>query len=301
MNKLIIPILAVVLVAACTSGGNEQTTTATGKGLEITSFTADQTEVQSTKTLRVTMDVENSGGYKIPIAKSLAFLIYPSDWTFTDSSMKAWQKFGKDLDQADSARDIPADTDELTWRLTAPSITTGQTRPDTFEGRVYYDYTTRVTGTVWLYSDAEYEAARTGSASLSQATFESTEGPVKVEVSVSPNPPVITSTDRLFTLKMKITNAGGGTVYKTSALNYGSGDVNLETADLNILSISATPSSAFSSDCLGQQELIRGKDLTLTCDVTAPVPTTKQSFPIQITVSYGYWKAQTLNVNVLGK
>ena len=300
MNKLIIPILAVLLVAACTSNNNEPSTV-TGKGLEITSFTADQTEVQSGKTLRITMDVENSGGYKVPMAKSLAFLIFPSDWKFPDTSMKAWQKFGKDMDQADAARDVPADIDQLTWRLTAPTITTGQTRPDSFEGRVYYDYVTTVTGTVWLYSEAEYEAARTGGGTLSQATFESTEGPVTVEVTVSPNPPVITSTDKMFTLKMKITNAGGGTVYKTSALAYSTGDVNLDTADLNILSISATPSSAFSSDCLGQQELIRGKDLTLTCDVTASVPSTKQSFPIQITVSYGYWKAQSLTVDVLGK
>src|SRR3990172_7852631 len=144
MNKLILPVLAVVFVSACISG--EPTTLALGRGLEITSLVADQPDIQSGRILRISMDVENSGNTKVFDDKSLAFLIIPGDWEFSDST--EFQKFGKDLDTADPVRGVAAETDQVIWRLTSPVVPSGQTRQDTFEARVYYDYSTKTSGNI---------------------------------------------------------------------------------------------------------------------------------------------------------
>ena len=301
MNKLIFPILAIVFVSACIGGG-DQTTVSSGQGLEITGFTADQTEIQSGRTLRISMDVENLGSATVQNEDSLAFLIIPGDWSFSDSN--EFQNFGKDIDPADSVRGIPAETDQVVWRLLAPTIISGQTRTDEFEGRVYYDYETRVTGNAWLYSETESEAVRSSGGTLSKSSFTSSEGPVKVVVSISPDPVVVSSSDRTFTMTLKITNSGGGIVYKRSAIDYLSGNIGFAPEDLNIVDIDIDSDFTVSSECAGEQELIRGKDLTVICDLTASssqIPAAKQSFPIEITVDYGYFESKTLSVNVLGR
>jgi hypothetical protein len=56
------------------------------------------------------------------------------------------------------------------------------------------------------------------------------------------------------------------------------------------------------SGCTGEQELVAGKDITLSCDVTiTSPPTTFQGYPITVTATYGYNAERTATVTVSGR
>ena len=65
------------------------------------------------------------------------------------------------------------------------------------------------------------------------------------------------------------------------------------------LSVAGTPIS--SGDCVGIKEMVGGKDLTLTCDITTTRPPTFTSLPITITADYGYFSERTASVTVSGR
>ncbi|MEM7816838.1 MAG: hypothetical protein QXZ20_02905 [Candidatus Aenigmatarchaeota archaeon] len=319
MNKsILLATIAVLLVAGCTQQGQLQwpfqqvtTTTIGGTGLVISDFSADPTNVYSNSNARIMMTVANKGGAPVPDDKSVVFLtgsaLKLDDTTGTywhNSAESVFKHFGKTMNPEDPVRGTPADEKTITWSLTAPNITKGTTRSDIFIGRVYYDYQTTVTGTIWVYSQSESDVARAAGRTLNKATFSSTSGPVALIAKVSPDPVVLATGENSFTMTIKVSNVGGGALYKAGAVTYtpGSEDVTLTTDELNRVNVAINAPGMTVSGCTGEQELVGGKDITLSCDVTiASPPTTFQGYPITITATYGYNTERTASVTVSGR
>jgi hypothetical protein len=323
MNKsILLATIAVLMVAGCTGGQlqipwiTSPTTIVGGNGLVITEFSLDNTEVYSNRSAKVTMTVANKGGSTVLNGKALAVLqgsaikdtladnLY---WSGRSTTTIVYLGMDKDMNPYDPIRDIPADEKTLNWYLTSPTgISVGTTRNDYFIGRLYYDYVTTVTGNIWVYSEAESDAAKASNRQLNQNSFTSSTGPVAVYVTVKPTNVVVSDTDRTFTMQVKVVNTGGGTLYKQGAVGYSpsSPDLSIDSnTELNRVTVDITAPSGWSgyTDCESADfELVKGEG-KLTCEVTVPVPTTFESSQITVISNYGYWIDRTASITVSGK
>jgi len=320
MNKsILLATIAVLLVAGCTGqGGNifnfQQITTTTvgGAGLVISDFAADTTPVFGGSTDRLLLTFSNAGGFDVPNNGALAYLTGSAlSFNTSDDSHIYWLPTGSDTETksglgALNAADVVQGTDgtekTLTWSLKAPNITS-QTRNDVFIARVYANYETDVSGTVWIYSQTESDSARAAGRSLNVPTFSSTSGPVALTVKTIPSSVVLNSPDT-FTLQIKVSSVGGGTLYRYNKFTTYSGltgsDLGLSDTDLNHVYITVNaPGLSVGSECQNDQELIGGKSITLSCTVSpSAYPTTFQGYPITITAQYGYFTERTASVTV---
>jgi hypothetical protein len=315
--KILISILATVLIAGCTIPGLEgvvPTSVGGAGGLEITEFTAEPSPIYSGSKLRITMVVENQGGTTVSNTSSLVYLTgsnvdFSGDetyWRPSTSGDKPYQYFNKNMKPADVVKGTPADSKTFTWTLTAPNISAGQTRTDTFYGRTYCDYSTAVNGNVWIYTEGEANAAKASGRATNKASFTSTSGPVGLNVKVSPDPVIYYDTGETFSLYITVSNLATGTIY-LKGKSYSSGIPTLTETDYNQVVVSVGYDNSKltlsnSADCTGQQELPAGKSTTLVCDFTvASAPPTFQSYPLTVTADYGYYTERTASVTVQGK
>jgi hypothetical protein len=312
--KILISILAVALVCGCVVPGLPEITpvVGAGRGLEITSFTAEPSTIFSGATVRVIMEVENQGGSTVPKEDSLVYLT-GSNVDFGSSSDMVWHDGSeydhlKDMKAADVVRGLPADTDRVMWSLESPTLPPGQTRTDTFIGRIYEEYETAAHGSIWVYTETEADAARAAGRGMNKATFTYTTGPIGLEVSVQPDPVVMYGGENSFSLYIKLTNLATGTIYKSNAVTYteASEDITLTQDDLNLVDIDLTTTGdltiANTEDCEGEQELIAGKSTTIVCDLDiAGNVATFKSFPVDVSVKYGYYTQATATVTVQGR
>jgi len=317
--KILISLLAVIAVAGCTIPGIPGITPGTliggGQGLEIISFTVEPDTVYNGSTVKVSMDVQNLGGTTAFNDTSFAYLanidVTSSDnnvWHRIDSDTTTTEciRFGRDMKPADAVKGTSGDEKTIKWALRAPDVTSGQSVSSSFMGRVYTDYETAVNGNIWIYSETEYDAAKSSNRALNKATFTPTSGPVAVVVSVSPDPFIVYGSDNQLTLNIKISNNGAGSIYKPGKSSVCPPTVSSD--DLNEVSVTIrAPNFGISSDCqTGEtntttQSLMSGKPTTVTCTLSAPTVTTLQSYPINVKVDYGYYTEKTATVTVQGK
>lgn len=314
MKKILIPILATVLVSLCAGIGPTPTPTVTGLGLEIITFESETLEIYSNGSTSLRMEIENKGEFSVPSASSLIYLMGSSlnlgdtsgfYWYSATGETSPFKHFNKEMKSEDPLRGTPPTLSIIRWSLKAPTVSRGQTRPDTFKARVYYDYETTVNGNVWVYSEAEADAAYAAGKELSKSNFDPTEGPIAVTVTVSPDPVVLYGTDNYFNLFIELSNKGGGTLYKKGAVTYTTPeDINITRVELNKVNVTIDKGTAdlTITGCKNEQELIAGRDTTLICDVTiGSPPTTVESYPLAIHVEYGYITEKTIDVTVSGR
>jgi hypothetical protein len=317
-KSIIISVLAVILVAGCVGEIPFIPIPSTfigGNGLTIIEFSVEPSEVYGGSSARVIVEVENKGGALVEEEKGFVMLIGSAldldgdedmYWT-SDTETSVYKHFGKDMKPADPVRETPSDTKRLSWSLKAPDIDAGQVKEDIFIGRVYYDYETTVSGTIWIYSQDEADAARAAGRAMRSSTFTSTAGPVGVEVKTSPDPVVVEGDGETFVLTIKLSSVGGGTLYKAGGVTYTDGSENEEITEDELnwvnVDIAASPSIlTIPGECEGDQELVGGKDVTITCDVTViNEPATFQGVPLTVTASYGYFTERTVSVSVSGR
>lgn len=317
-KSIILSVLAVVVAAGCVGGQLPFITTTTtfvgGNGLTITEFSIDPSDIYGGSNARLVMEVENKGG--VPVAddemlvllKGSALDLTGDDtmyWTESESGESIVKRLdsGDELKPEDPVRETPADTERFTWRLAAPDITAGEQRDDIFIGRLYYDYSTKVSGTIWVYSQSEADAARAAGRPLNQPTFTSTAGPVALIVKSSPQVVIVENDGDDFVLTIKVSSVGGGTLYRHSTVDYDSitEDVAIGEDDLNWVEIGVV-SDLDATECDVEEELVGGKDITISCDVTvASAPSTFRGFPITVTADYGYYTERTASVSVSGR
>jgi len=300
--KIAMLLLAAVLVAGCTGG--PVTTLTGGYGLEITDLSADPTSAYSTQSAKITATVENQGDATIAASDSALYLFGPlTEWGLPT----AGQTIDKQMRPDDPTRNITADKYTKRWSLTAPTLPRGQTRTDDFIVRVYYDYNTTSRGTIWAYSQSEATAAQEAGKTLQSSIFSDTRGPLSIAVSVSPDPPIVTDTERTFTVTVDISNVDGGTAYKQTAIDYSS-DFNIdESTELNKFGYTITlPSKleavAGSCDLTNDDEELIGGTATIMCDVKyTPGIEALMSLPIGVSLNYGYYNDQTVSLTAIGR
>lgn len=323
--KILIALMAIVAAAGCTIPGIPGIpgvgpgTFGGGKGLEMTSFTAEPSTIYNGSTVKVIMEVENQGGSTAPATKSFAYLT-GTNVKITSGDDRYWHRLSTDtttdecgditeaMKPADIVKGTPGDKKIFKWSLRAPNVDKGQTNPNSFMGRVYTEYMTAVNGNIWVYTEAEQEAAKASGRALGKATFASTSGPVTIQASATPDPVVISGSDKSFTLKITIINGQTGTIYKTGKIPSCPPTTSLTTEDLNKVNvtISAPDFDIKDATCQGtqEQELVGGSPTDMLCELqvkTASVPTTQGSFPINIKAVYGYYTERTAGVTVQGK
>lgn len=320
--KILISLLAVIAVAGCTIPGIPGVTTqpimGTGNGLEITSFTAEPDTLYSSSTVRIIMEVENKGETTVPTTSSIAYLTGSNiEFSSSPSSNMVWHDTSqyqtlKEMKSQDVVRGISGSTDRVTWTLTAPTISRGQTRVDSFIGRLYCDYKTTSQGSVWVYSESEAEAARTAGRTMEKSSFTSSKGPVGLDVSVQPDPVILYPGDTTFSINIKITNLATGTIYLPGNITYNTGTSGkalvsdaLNKVKLNI-TMQSNKLSITTTECQGyqEQELVAGKPTTIICDfnITEDLSSlTFKSYPIAVSIDYGYFTERTASVTVQGK
>jgi hypothetical protein len=278
----------------------------------ISDFTPDQAEVFGGQTDRIMMTVSNKGGHSVPDTDSLVYLTGSavslsgdSSLYWTGSTETLIKKFGKEMKPADSIRDTPADEKTLSWSLQAPNVSRGEQQTYLFIGRAYYDYQTKVSGNAWVYSETEADAARAAGRTLNAATWSATSGPVAVTAKLTQDPVVLYGSENKITLVIKVSNAGSGVLYKKDSIDYSTtnpDDLALTQDEINRVTIGGNVAGAsLPAECTGDQELVGGKDLTLTCDVTITTPATFVGVPIVITADYGYFSERTASVTVSGR
>jgi hypothetical protein len=331
--EILASILAIVLVAGCTvpgmsdipgiSGGNN--VGIGGRGLEITSFTAEPATLYNGSTVRVVMEVENQGGSTAFNTSGLFVYLTGSNLKITGGTAdnKYWHRTSSDtttsecyvpdknFKPADVVQGTAGTSDTYKWSLRAPDLDKGQTRTDSFIGRVYTVYETAANGNVWAYTEAESDAAKASGRGLETASFTTTSGPVGLSVSVTPNPVVVSSNDKSFTLNIKISNTASGTIYAPGKIPSCPPSSSLTPEDFNKVDLTiAADDFDISGDCktgsstTTQQELISGKPTTIICDMTvktASMPSTFKSYPVTIKVQYGYYTERQASVTVQGK
>jgi len=324
MNKtILLATIAVLLVAGCTTPQGFQwpfqqitMTTIGGAGMVMTDFSPYLAGVSSGQTNKIFVTVSNMGGFAVPDADSLVYLTGSAInlttgadqslyWTSTTETSLI-KKLNKDpMKPADPINDIPADEKQIYWSLKAPNVSVREQKSYLFIGRVYYDYQTKVTGNMWVYSDTEADAAKAASKSLNKATFTSTSGPVAITAKLTQDPVVLYSGEDSVTLSLRISSVGGGVLYKQGVIDYSTTDpnmLNLTADQINKVDIGIKLAGvALSNDCTGEKELIGGKELPLTCDITVDRPATFSSLPIEITANYGYYQERTATVTVSGR
>jgi hypothetical protein len=318
---VLLAILSVVLVAGCVQGQlpswiQQTTTVVGGAGLVITDFTADPTEIYTDASGRIMVTISNKGGAVVDSSDAVFYLTGSgikddlSDnlyWAGRGSTTSVFAGLSKTLNPEDPVRGTPAGEQTITYTLTSPTgIAKGSTRDDIFIGRLYYDYSTTVSGNVWVYSEAESDAARASDRNLNMATLSSTAGPIALYVKAIPDPVVLAPGEDTFTLQIKVSNVGGGTLYEAGAVDYASAtpDLSLDAeTELNRVEVDIEGSGLTGfTDCEGVQELVAGKDITLSCDVTVTSPpTTMQSYQLSVSATYGYFTERTATVSVSGR
>lgn len=314
-TKLLLSVLSIVLVAGCVGIdlgdlGGVTSAVGGGNGLEMTSFTAEPSPLFSGSSLRLIMEVENRGGTTVNNSEAMIYLTGSNfaNWNCDQSTSTAsylFDSLGRDMKAEDIVRGIPADIVRKTWTCNAPTVAAGQTRQDTFIGRVYHEYSTSANGNVWVYTENEADAARTAGRQLYTPSFTYTKGPVGLQVSVTPNPIIVYGSDKTFTLYVKISNLASGTIYYPKSVTYtGTRDVNLTREEINNVSVTIGNVSGLNvgSGCTGPQELVAGRETTLVCtvNVTGNVDTFV-SYNLPVTVEYGYYTERTATVTVQGK
>ena len=279
---LILAMVAIVAVSGCIDTGNTGgTQTTTGNGLEITDFSSDRSEVFTNQGVRVFMEVENLG--QSEVAEGFMYLIgnieevdaYNKEegsnyWRTEDSRVMTFDE----LKPADTLREIPAEKERVDWKLYAPTLAAGQQRTDSFEGRAYYSFETKASGTLWLYSPTEAEAARNSGEALDKSQISSSVGPIEITVEVAPDPPEIESGDNEFALQITLTNVGEGTVFYQEDFDYTS-EPSLVSDDLNKIKITSDTSDLVITGCNeiedGDLAELIGTATTIYCDAEYPL------------------------------
>jgi len=321
-TKILISILAIVAAAGCSIPGvpgmGPGTSFGGGQGLEITSFTAQPETLFSGSTVRVIMEIQNMGGTTVPSASSIAFLTGSNiEFAASRSTPLVWlgsnggaYQTVKEVKAEDVVRGLSAGTDRISWTLASPLLTAGQTRTDTLIGRLYSEYQSNAFGSVWVYGETDVDAAKASGRPLEKSSFTYTKGPVGVEVTAQPDPVIIYGNEKTFSMYIKVTNLQTGTIYQTKNITYDTTTTNknliAEALNKVFVNITKPPDTTLNitnkPDCLGYQELVAGRPTTIVCDFNITETfTSYKSYPLSVTINYGYYTEKQATVTVQGR
>src|SRR3989344_601325 len=154
-KKILILFLAsVVVLAGCTSAGNQSAATTSANGIVITKFAPDFNELRSGDSATLSLSIQNVGGAEATNLKAQLFggIGEGTGWDVTPSAVTRAIN-PSSLKSADTVNNLPGESADADWQLTSPSDLK-TTTPYTAGVRVYYGYSALSSATLRFFSDS---------------------------------------------------------------------------------------------------------------------------------------------------
>jgi hypothetical protein len=305
--SMLLLVMGVVAVSGCIANfGGSGGSAFLGSGIEITDFSSSVSDVSDCdKSVRLSLDMENKGGKSIAAKEVLGCLIgknFPGTTTqqmwSIDAGTQVCQLIEKKIDAPDPLRNIPGGAASFKWTAYSPFVPFPLVRDDGFTGRIFYKYSSRTSATVYVVSEGELATMKqTGKSPPTSAEIDKTASPVDIAIDV--NQPIVGANGDTFTLKVTLTNVGGGTVFgdpSTTIFAAGNSVPLVSEDSLNKITIvvdtplDAGTTAGYCKTDLSNVELRKGSTVIIPCDIKINKPITSlQSYPILLTASYGYF------------
>jgi len=297
-NKTALALIATtVIIAGCTDGGGEESTSTSG--VQIGNFSATPAQTFSGQSARITLTATNQGGVDASnaVAKLYQAPIGSSDSQWTLGSDPQLYDIGS-IRAADPENEVPAQQRRVNWALTAPEI--GSQPVDyNFQTRLYYDYTGEATTQIELVQEDEFLQ---GDYSPSRPTTTNTGGPIQLEVNTRSPVRYFDSGDSNIDSDLCVTvrNQGEGTPFTGSVDDYTSDeDIDLggDSSPRDKVDISVSDSAGVDFGDEGETTVNSTVQLTGSrgnhCfEMTLPDAegfSITQTVPITIEAHYGYY------------
>lgn len=281
-------------------GGGNQTETdqTTRQGLTVNQFGTEMVDIYPDKTVYLTLQLKNEGDMPAQATQAklynVRFTGCPTCWTIqsVDPSCNygsyTWSCPG-DIKAGRKSMDLPAVPQQLRWTLKSPrKLPPHTTIPYEFMSRIYYRYKTIAATQLTVMSARQYRKEEI--ASRSSPEVDNSDGPLKI--SVRTKQPVVVHEGRTkVNFCVLVENKGSGTPFAKDASyrdirEEDEGVVNLE------FDFSGLNRKKYSEVKLVSDKAIHCEELSI-----SPVDI-KQSVPITIKASYGYYQDSSASVTV---
>ncbi|MBI4019645.1 MAG: hypothetical protein HY364_05360 [Candidatus Aenigmarchaeota archaeon] len=159
-NLSVIAVLGIVLLVAGCTGTSRPVTVDANEGLQIKEFLPDRSDIFSSETIILDMEVENVGGTAAEnvVAKLFGGI---SGWTGDAAAEKTMGRGSSNALSAPSAdRNIPGDFNRKSWNVKAPDLAQGLIQTYDLGMRVRYDYTTTSITSIDIISYDQFDLLR---------------------------------------------------------------------------------------------------------------------------------------------
>lgn len=289
-------IALIILISGCVSpfgaGGSSNS------GVSINSFSFSPASMKSNQLTKLFVSIENRGDYNIETDEGYIFIFgLPNDWTVSDKSdMDAFSStFGLLGAQNRAGKVYPGEKTDFQWILRAPqNLPKDEVFSFNAQARVCYPYKTKVWGRLEVISEDSWLQDQPKE---SKIIAEQTKGPLKVDFLSSQ--PIVEESEVI--IKIRITNAGDGTVTINPCSIFETGGSDDEVENLNKLGdIEFGGASCYLQDNELYLQKGQTKETEIVC--TPPSldnsPTKTEDFTMEI--SYNYYSDSKASVSVKG-
>jgi hypothetical protein len=299
---LVLPILAVVLISGCTTGG---TGGARGPGVVILNWEADYTSVESGDDVQLRLRMQNQGGEQADNVRALiTMLTFGGDEWMLRQGQSAQILLPEGYLLPPNPRyGTEGETADYIWYLAAPLLPEGITQTYTAGIRVFYDYLTTATKPITVVNDNELRHLMDTGLSLPTQPSQHSGGPISVNV-VTGKYIKVGDYGHEFPITIHIENTGGGIPYwgAQQTMTYGI----LENEEYWVrLAIDLPPGLTFVtcqeySGGMGVQ-LWKGRNADITCKLAIPTPPpVAQEGTIKVYIDYSYAIDRSTSITVKG-
>jgi len=291
--KRIIILLILLFCCGCIEQRN-----VTGFGTEITLFEPDFKQIESGEQVELFLDIENIGNSKATnVCAFLYGLIFgasKNDWKLKTNELQCIS----DLDGVDALTNTPGDIGFVSWLIEAPSIDYKHSYDA--KVRLFYSYkTTAATSISFINKEVKRQMEQSGKELPKQSEVKLSNSPIAVDIIT--DSPVVSGTDNDFVVKVKIENAGSGSVFNASA-EY----TEISSNDLNWLKMKVSSPGLEQIDCpcFNKYCDIRLRSFGETihnCELKTPTVETTDYKPVLVELEYGYYTDGSTTLTVLAE
>ncbi len=281
MDARSVSLMFLILVVVFISGCIGDSTTSGNKGVMISDFSPDISEIYSGDEVVFTAVVENAGEED---AKDVEVRIFGlgNDWNIPDKTYEIGF-----LEKMDS--DIPGGTGEAYWEATSPSsLKVDNVYTATI--RMTYNYQTTAVGNIKVY-DSDYikSVAEDAEAIMSSNGLESftvTDSPITVELS-GLSKPIISKGSTTSSLTVIVKNAGSGKPF-----NDDEDDMTVVVEKIKV---------GDNTPCVSNQQikLPRSGQKSVACSFTLGSIDSYTTIPVEVVLSYNYFVDESTQITVL--
>ncbi len=288
-------IALMILVSGCISPFGASSA---GTGVSTSLFSFSPASMKSNQLTKLSLSIENRGDYDIEADEGYVYLFgLPNDWTVSDkSNMDSFSgTFGLMGIQNRGGKIFQGEKKDFQWVLRAPqNLPKDEVFSFNAQARICYPYKTKVWGRLEVISE---DAWLQDQPKESRIVVEQTKGPIKVEF-LSSQPLVVESDVKI---KVRITNAGDGTVTINPCAIFETGGSDEEADNLNRLGdieFGGASCSLEDNELYLQKGQFKEIDIVCSPPSLDDTPTKTEDFTMEI--SYNYYSDAKASVSVTG-